>query len=85
MNRKLKNFIAKGILVIKFTVRLPKTIPKLIVFGRKYFEETFHNPLLFKMLPLPLHSKLKNGILKFFKYVTTNQNQITVLRPQCSR
>ena len=25
--------------------------------------------------------QLKNGILKFFIYVTTNQNKITVLRP----
>jgi len=51
---------------------------------RNYFKKTSLNSLLFKIVPLPLHSKLKNGILKFFKYVTTNQNQITVLRPQFS-
>ena len=27
----------------------------------------------------------KKGILKFFTYVTTNQNKTTVLRPQFSR
>ena len=42
-------------------------------------KKVFSIPLRFDIKTLPLHSKLKNESLKFFKYVTENQNQITVL------
>lgn len=50
--------------------------------SQKNLQKTFLKALLFQSVPLPLHSKLKNESLKFFKYVTTNQNKITVLRSQ---
>ena len=46
----------------------------------KIFKKLYIFPLSFQTIPLPLHSKLKNESLKFFKYVTENQNKITVLR-----
>lgn len=49
-----------------------KTIP--ILSGPINLKKTLDIFSDFEMRPLPLHSKLKNGIQKFFIYVTTNQN-----------
>jgi len=52
---------------------------------RKQKEDFLFFSLSIELNGIPLHSNLKNGFLKFFTYVTTNQNQATVLRPQFSR
>ena len=73
--------------IFKFAAEnsVPLNFIALFGFFKRNQEKDSPYSLLFSFIPLPLHSQIKMGNLKFFQYVSENKDQTSVLRSQLSR